>query len=60
MGIMSLHRMVALVSALSLVALFGIASRAEASNFSRPQSKHAVILENLREKVKNAEIEGCG
>jgi hypothetical protein len=57
---MSLHRMIALVSALSLVGLFGLASRAEASNFSRPQSKYAVTLESLREKVKNADIEGCG
>lgn len=57
---MSLHRMVALVSALSLVGLFGLASRAEASNFSRPQAKHAVTLEGLREKVRNADIEGCG
>ena len=52
--------MVALVSALSLVGLFGLASRAEASNFSRPQAKHAVTLEGLREKVRNADIEGCG
>jgi hypothetical protein len=57
---MSLHRMVALVSALSLVGLFGLASRAEASNFSRPRSKSAVTLASLREKVKNADIEGCG
>jgi len=57
---MSLHRMVALVSALSLVGLFGLASRAEASNFAPPSAKHAVTLENLREKVKNADIEGCG
>lgn len=60
MGIMSLHRVVALVSAFSLVGLFGLASRAEASNFSRPQAKKSVAIESLREKVKNADIQGCG
>jgi hypothetical protein len=56
---MSLHRMVALVSAAALIGLFGLASRAEASNFSRPEAKSTTV-ESLREKIKNADLPGCG
>lgn len=56
---MSFHRLVALVSATAFVGLLGLASRAEASNFARPKSKTNVIQE-LRQKVHNADIQGCG
>lgn len=63
---MSLHRLVAFVSAASLVGLFGFASQAEASNFKAPEaSKPAKVSRlsstaTLREKIRNVDIDGCG
>ncbi len=55
---MSFHRLVALVSTAALVGLLGIA---EASNNNAPRKAPKVMVEKaLREKVRNANIEGCG
>ena len=56
---MSLHRLVAVVSAAVLCGLLGIA---QASNFATPAKKapKLVVEPGLREKVRNADIEGCG
>lgn len=57
---MSLHRLVALVSATALVGLLGAA--ASASNNTPVVRKAApkAVAPTLREKVRSADIDGCG
>ena len=58
---MSLHRLVALSSVTALVGLLGAA--ASASNhvpFQPKATKKVVAPPTLREKVRNAHIDGCG
>lgn len=54
---MSIHRLVAAVSATVLIGLLGAA---QASNFARPAKETATVHQTLREKIENANIEGCG
>lgn len=55
---MSFHRLVALVATTALVGLLGMA---EASNAYAPRHASKVTVEHvLREKIKNANIQGCG
>ena len=55
---MSIHRLVALASTTVLVGLLGAA---QASNFAKPEKKAAAaVAQSLREKVQNADIQGCG
>ncbi len=54
---MSIHRLVALVSATVLLGLLGAA---QASVFAHPQKPLPPSVQSLREKVQNANIDGCG
>lgn len=54
---MTVHRFVALVSATTLVGLLGVA---QASNFATPTKREAAAATSLREKVRNADVRGCG
>ncbi|GEM_PF-6084360 len=57
---MSLHRLVALVSATALVGLLGAAASASNHAPFRPRAAKVVAPPTLREKVRNAHIDGCG
>lgn len=54
---MRFHRRVALLSS---VALFGLLAFAGASNNAPAKGPRLIIEKGLREKVRNAHIEGCG
>lgn len=57
---MNVHRSIALVSASLLVGLLGVA---QASNFAPPASRKvakSAPVASLREKIRNANINGCG
>ena len=57
---MNVHRLVALVSATALVGLMGVAAQASVFAAPHPKSAKVFVKTSLREKVKNAEIDGCG
>lgn len=68
---MSPHRLVAVLSLTALVGLMGFASRADASSFAPPAmtkpvsgAKTTIVkretIENVREKVQKADVDGCG
>ena len=54
---MSVHRLIALIATMALVGLLGMA---QANNNAPTPQKKVVVEAGLREKIRNADIDGCG